>query len=98
MRDLLEAVAEDHKQTTLNRLAALIPDHRLDYSEAISFAIDAFEHYDPTLHATLTPRQFFRMVDTPRFVWILNATVACQAFEILQLEHNADDKRKVATS
>lgn len=73
----------DKKEETLKRLASLIPDHRLDYSEAISMAIDAFEKYDPMRHSTLTPRQFFRQVCPERFAWIRNAKVACEAFEIL---------------
>ncbi len=86
-------IAAVDRKLDVGELAAQIGDYRLDYREAIEFAIQLHERYDPETHGRtllreepLTFRQIARLEAPERFVWINNVSVAVKAWEILQGE------------
>jgi hypothetical protein len=81
-------VEEKYEET--QRIAKLLNDHRLDYTEAIGMVIDVMPLYDPELHSRWAPRKFFREFCPQKFAWIQNANVAVKAYEILKAEAHAE--------
>lgn len=86
------------KALEIHRLHALIGDSRLDATQAISFAIDAMDHYVPGVHDSdesrtkQTSRQILWKISEEnlnnRLTYIKMFGVTVRAFDILRSERS----------
>lgn len=78
----------EDKQAEVQRIATVLDDRRLDWSEAISVAIDAMTKFKPS-YQSMTAREVLRILEPERFLHVKMQTLCVRAMALLMSEYTA---------